>query len=189
MPHERLFFALPINGQAKAAIIAIMKTLQSSVDNDGIKWVPPENLHVTLRFLGQVSPAQKQQLIEAVSLVIKTIPPFSMTVGGLMLFPQKKAAKYLVLKVGDHPVLTQLAEKLDKIATKVGCQKEHFRFRPHISIARLKAGAEIDSVFIERKPHDYEVNEVALFSSVSNLRGVRYVTVTRWGLDKSGLLD
>lgn len=117
-------------------IVSVMSEL-STVKAD-VKFVERENLHFTLKFLGEISPNLIDRIYSAM-LNVKH-EPFTIRIGGLGAFPKPSSPRVVwlgVLEGGEKMV--ELYEKLERELVKVGFKREREKFVPHLTIARVKS--------------------------------------------------
>jgi 2'-5' RNA ligase len=106
----------------------------------GFKWVGRGQLHITLKFLGDMTPGQILSLDTNLSR-IGGLRPFEVILSGAGAFPDMAKASVLWLGVsggGEH--LSKLASSVDRAAAASGCGAEHREFHPHLTIARARGG-------------------------------------------------
>ncbi len=133
----------------------------------GARWVPPHNLHLTLRFVGEVDEREAALLDEALSTIEK--PVFDLQVSGCGIFAQRRGPEAVWIGVTSSPPLVELQAAVERAAVRAGLAPEEKRFRPHITLARLKdtpaprlqAFVAGHNLFKDTVP----VEEFALFSS------------------------
>lgn len=130
----RLFIALPIPEE----IAGELTTLQAGVPD--ARWVPPENFHVTLCFAGQVQGALMRDLEEELSDAVG--PKFTLTLAGVDQISSGKQPRALVALVDRSDRLERLQQKVSTIARHCGVDIERRKFRPHVTLARFRNGAE-----------------------------------------------
>jgi RNA 2',3'-cyclic 3'-phosphodiesterase len=126
----RLFTALfpPATVQAALAEIAAPLT--------GVRWTPAENIHLTLRFIGETDDAKTERFAEALTRV--RVEPFILPVGGVGLFPTRGPAKVLWAGVGNgHTRLYQLRKQVDETLLTVDAALAMPGFRPHFTLGRM----------------------------------------------------
>jgi 2'-5' RNA ligase len=101
----------------------------------GARWVPPENYHITLRFIGEV-PAHKAEEIDIALATLKA-RGFSLSLTGVGTF--EKAGRPIALWVGveRNPQLDHLQSKIETACQRTGLEPERRRFAPHVTLARL----------------------------------------------------
>jgi len=108
-----------------------------------LRWVPPEQWHLTLVFCGEVDDARVADLTERLRRAASRTSPFTLRLGGAGTFP-KQAAKARVLWVGvdgDVPALTRLAERCAAAVRRTGVEVEDRKYRPHLTLARARREA------------------------------------------------
>jgi len=114
----------------------------------GVKWLPSEQMHLTLSFLGNVSDEVEEELKKG--LVAFQWKPFFLPICGLGKFPTKGLPKVLWVGVGSgHPHLFQLHKRVQEAAIRVGLEPELRSFHPHVTVARCRnVSAEVLRPFI-----------------------------------------
>jgi len=102
----------------------------------GARWVAPENLHLTLRFVGEVDGDRAGDLDAALSRI--AAPAFALSVVGVGCFEAQRRPQTLWAGVEPNPVLDRLRDKVDRAAVAAGFDPDDRKFRPHVTLARLK---------------------------------------------------
>lgn len=126
---ERLFIALTLPDAVRDTLAAEAHPLP------GVNWTRPEQLHVTLRFLGDTPSEQIPPLIERLSAI--RIAPFILPIEGIGTFPPNRPPRILWIGVGSgHPRLFQLRQRLDDTLLAAGLQLDVRTFHPHVTLAR-----------------------------------------------------
>lgn len=134
MSTERLFVSLPLPAPVRDSLAALAAPLP------GVQWTRPEQLHLTLRFLGDVSEDRIEPLVERLTQV--RVAAFLLPVEGLGTFPPNRPPRTLWIGVGSgHPRLFQLRQRLDDALLAAGLQLDLRTFHPHITLARTTEGA------------------------------------------------
>src|SRR5579871_4609423 len=126
----RLFVGLALPQSLKDRLAPLMSGLP------GARWVPPENLHLTLRFVGEVDEREAALLDEALTTVERS--PFELQVAGCGIFAQRRGPEAVWIGVTSTPPLVDLQAAVERAAVRAGLAPEEKRFRPHITLARLK---------------------------------------------------
>lgn len=128
-PTERLFLALTLPAPVRDTLAAEAQPLPD------VTWTRPEQLHVTLRFLGDTPSDQIPTLIERLAAI--RIAPFILPIEGIGTFPPNRPPRILWIGVGSgHPRLFQLRQRLDDTLLAAGLQLDVRTFHPHITLAR-----------------------------------------------------
>jgi 2'-5' RNA ligase len=133
----RLFIALDIDDSIRERITRFMEGVRGFAPD--ARWVRPESLHVTLKFIGE-KPDDSIGEIERALSEIKA-PPLEMTFRGYGFFPGAKAARVFWLGLESGPQLANLAKSVDEAMTKLDIPKEDHAFSPHLTLARGGGGS------------------------------------------------
>jgi 2'-5' RNA ligase len=126
----RLFVGLALPQSLKDRLAPLMIGLP------GARWVAPENLHLTLRFIGEVDEREAAMLDEALTSIARA--PFDLQVAGCGIFAQRRGPEAVWVGVASTPPLVDLQAAIERAAVRAGLAPEEKRFRPHITLARLK---------------------------------------------------
>ncbi len=135
----------------------------------GVKWVPQENLHITLRFLGD---ADVDEVIERLDDVL--LPTATAVLGPAFDLRAERSIMLPVAGVDD------LAEVVEQAVRGVGTANERRRFVGHLTLARLGKKARPDRSVGRLFEASFEVDEIALVASTLTERGSIYETVETW---------
>lgn len=106
----------------------------------GARWVPSENYHLTLRFIGETQKHRAEEIDEA--LFALRARGFSLTLAGIGLFEKGGRANSLWVGVERNPALDHLQNKIETALQRAGLEPERRRFAPHVTLARLDNVAE-----------------------------------------------
>lgn len=182
MISERLFIALALPAPVRAALAAIATPLP------GVSWTPPENLHLTLRFVGEISADQTDAMLTRLARV--RVEPFILPVSGVGSFPPNRSARVLWAGVGKgHPRLFQLRQRLDDALLAAGLQLDIRNFHPHATLARCREDAGAAVAPWLRAHRDFEappfsVEEFTVYASVLRPEGPIYSVKQKFTLGK-----
>jgi 2'-5' RNA ligase len=138
-PRRRIFLAVPL---ARGLQEGVVSAIQEAVgEHDALRWVRPDMLHVTLRFLGGITAAELNRAIRAAQAAADPFDPFPVTFAGGGAFPSLRTPRVVWAGVGDGAgSLRALAEALDAALAKQRFPREPQRFHPHVTVARGRAG-------------------------------------------------
>ncbi|MCW5771832.1 MAG: RNA 2',3'-cyclic phosphodiesterase [Rhodospirillaceae bacterium] len=126
----RLFVAVPLPPEVQDRLEHI------GFGIPGAAWVPGENMHITLRFLGEVSNAEAADIDDALMSV--RAPAFDMTLEGVGHFGSLRQTRSLWAGVARNPALQHLRDKVESALVRFGRPPESRKFVPHVTLARFK---------------------------------------------------
>lgn len=107
-----------------------------------VRWVAPENIHLTIKFLGDVSPNQLELLTHTLSTEAAALPAFNMEIGGLGCFPNPRRPRVIWVGIQAPASLQHLVHSVEHATGKIGYPPEEKTFSPHLTIGRVKPHAE-----------------------------------------------
>jgi 2'-5' RNA ligase len=174
----RAFVAIKIDPVVAQRISEIQSKLDKTLG--GIRWVRPENLHLTLKFLGQVDDDKVTTIADSLERALHSMPRFSVSCSGLGVFPDIRRAKVLWVGLEGKPLIS-LAAMVEDALAPLGFAREKREFKPHLTIGRWRDSAgrpdalrrELES----GQKQDFgssRMNEVILFQSVLKPTGAVY---------------
>ena len=156
----RTFIAIELDESIRHAIADIQDRLKRDRAARLVRWVTPANIHITLKFLGDVDADQMPALQNAIADACKGTPPFSLSLAGLGAFPNTRRPNNIwVGAAGQIDVAAQLAQKIDDVCVAFGVARENRPFTVHLTLGRVKKdvppgertsiGAMLDAAKIE----------------------------------------
>lgn len=145
-----------------------------------VRWVPGENLHFTLKFLGEIEEEQISSIANTLDGALRPFPRFAINAKGVGVFPDLKRAR--VLWVGlERDNLGKLASRVDTALESLGFARETRAFAPHLTIGRWRQAhgspAELGKQLEQWKAYEFgssTVEQVILFQSVLDRHGATY---------------
>ena len=177
----RCFVAVLLPERVRASLAAVRAEFRERTR--GLSWVRADNLHLTLRFLGEVAPTMLGHVREGVIAAAAVVPPFTMSLGGLGGFPPGRAPRVLWagLSTGSEEMVA-LHGALETALAARGIPRESRAFHPHVTLARardprgaggLAAELGTGSMFGETR-----VTAIHLMRSELHPRGARHSVLT-----------
>ncbi len=157
MPESiRAFIAFELPEQVVSAIAKIQDSVKSGKFN--IKWVRPGNIHLTLKFLGNINPAAVEKIGGVMRAVVKPLAPFNLKAKGLGVFPGLKRPRVIWIGVGGQiALLVELQKKLDEDLSAIGFPNEKRTFKGHLTLGRVKGNIDSNQMAAELKTYnDFE---------------------------------
>jgi 2'-5' RNA ligase len=130
----RLFVALGLPDELRTRLAFMARGLP------GARWVPPENYHLTLRFIGEVAAPEAEEIDHALAAL--HAPAFSLVLSGIGTFSRNGRPATLYVGVDRNPALDHLQSKIETALQRAGLAPERRRFSPHVSLARLDNAPE-----------------------------------------------
>lgn len=158
----RLFVALPLPDGLRDQLADLAGGIP------GARWVPPENYHLTLRFIGEIEGWQADEVDEALSGI--RARPFELTLSGLDIFEKAGRIHSLHVKAERGERLLHLQSKVETALQRVGLPPERRRFAPHVTLARTDRAAPDKLIsFVQAhnlfRPAPVAIGHFCLFSS------------------------
>lgn len=178
----RAFIAIDLPHPVRAALAGVQASFQSLCPD--ARWARPEGIHLTLKFLGEISEAQIAQVTGALTQTA-AFEPFSVEATGLGFFPNSKRPRVFWAGVSAPPALAELAGRIESQMEKIGFAREDRDYSPHLTLARFKVprpqGRLVSAVTEAGTPSfgQFEVSEFFLFESKLSPQGAEYRKVIR----------
>jgi 2'-5' RNA ligase len=186
----RAFFAVDLDDATRAAAASVASALRAGPDGGEVRWVQPESLHVTLRFLGEIDADGVPELTSRVREQTEQLAPFRMRLGGPRPFPSLRRPTVVVLDVEPTEPLRELAAAVERGVVAAGFAPETRSFHPHLTLGRVKRRRGGDrrrtgrrfSTGMDVAPPEgaaCDVTESILFRSELAPSGARYTALER----------
>lgn len=137
----RAFLALDFDADALRTLTAHLNRLRAMPWAREVRWVSPENLHLTLRFLGDVTPAQAERYAEAFGVGLPRITdPAGLTFMATppRFFPTPSRPRVIACLIEENATLTALAELAEACAVRIGLARETRPFNGHVTLGRTR---------------------------------------------------
>ena len=183
----RLFIALELPPAIRAELTRIQDHLKKHAQPKTIRWVNPDSIHLTLKFLGDVPIVKRSNLERALSAAVKGHTPFELATSELGCFPNMKRPR--VTWIGLHQnldVLSALRDSVEEHIAPLGFPTENRTFNPHLTLGRVRKEArrsDVEQIACliasapSRKPVRFQVTAVSLFRSELQPTGAIYTTL------------
>ena len=175
----RAFIAFMLPLDLAAAVHKKVRRFGPSPDNRRVRWTPPQNFHLTLRFLGGSTPEQLQIVADELRNRLTDFHNFVCMSGGVEYLPNHNHPRVMTLKIHSGRRMEDLHTLCEDIARKAGFGPDNRLFRPHVTLARTGGGGQRGSYPAFTIPwrlpgYRLQVGEVALVSSELSRDGSRY---------------
>lgn len=167
----RLFVAIDLPESAGDRLSSICCGLP------GARWVEPDQMHLTLRFIGDVDSTVFKDVREALTAVHGD--PFPLQLEGIGFFPPRGLPRVVWVGIKKSEQLVQLRNRIESVLVRAGLEPEGRKYSPHITLARLKnTPASKIGAFLAHNglfmTEEFMVNEFLLYSSVLNSKGAKH---------------
>ncbi|NLZ51782.1 MAG: RNA 2',3'-cyclic phosphodiesterase [Thermoanaerobacteraceae bacterium] len=144
----RCFIAINLDLSVKANIRDFIQN-KVSQNFKGIRWVKPENLHITLAFLGEITTEQASSIKKVLESILAKHESFPIELSGIGFFPNRKNPKVFWIGIKEQPKLLKLKHDIDKCLTECNIYFDKKPFSPHLTIGRIKSPLKIESEIVE----------------------------------------
>lgn len=183
----RAFLAINFSEEDKKQLAELISILKKQNRNLRIKWVEPENLHLTLHFLGEIEEQKLAQISEACDLFFKKISPLKLKFGKIHFFPNQEKPRIIfldILESSDKNVLQTIYEQSKKILESFRVKLDQKPWHAHVTLGRIKNPQKIRYELPPKAiPQNViMINSVELMKSVLTPQGPIYSILKRFNL-------
>jgi len=142
MEKIRTFIAIELDESIKDSLTELQERLKGQVPRGSVRWVRPEGVHLTLKFLGDVPADQIGEITEALERSCQGFAPFCLSCGGLGCFPNLKRPRVVWVGIQEETgILSQLKEAIEENVSPLGYPPEKRKFSPHLTLGRAQRRA------------------------------------------------
>lgn len=174
----RTFVAIDITEEIRGRLGELIASLRPAAR--GLRWVNPEGMHLTLKFIGEISEEKSKSVERALGAirVPEAIPMEFRTVG---FFPNERHPRVFWVGVEAPPSLAEFAAQIESALEPLGIAPEQRAFSPHLTLARFRSEEGLDrfrEAIARLKSAEFgrmEAREFCLFQSILSPHGARYV--------------
>ena len=168
----------------------LANVMRSRWPEQSVRWVAPENIHLTLRFVGDAAETQIAALSQGLEAIAAGYQAFTLTLGKSGTFPSGRRAKVIWTGLTDERgSLSELQQKVEALVLQLGWEPEERVFRPHLTLGRVRQGIRAPTgEWLEHPPPmEFEVQEIELVSSLLKPGGAEYRTLCRAVLSRAAV--
>ena len=181
---RRLFFAIPIPTEVKE----ILSSIEQKISLPLVRWTKPQNIHVTLFFMGDVEESEIPEVVESFKFVISKHQPFTLSFKNILLAPPHRPPSMVWASFCESESFEKLARDVQK---KLGCfidekllhDNSKKKLIPHITLARFKGFVNVRDILLPKfLVPDFKVDKIELVESQLTTGGPIYSSVGSFDL-------
>ncbi len=189
----RLFIAVELSDALKRALADTQRALRRDLDFPALRWVAPDSIHITLKFLGDTPPSLVPAMQDALAGIAPQHAPFEIVAADLGVFPSlARPAVLWVGLTGGVRALQAARDDVERVIAPLGYPTEKRPFSPHLTLARIKepTRGEVEEVraVVQRNAvgqlGTLAVHEISLMRSELGRGGARYTQLAAFPLGK-----
>ena len=181
----RAFIAIELPENLRREIASLQEKLRST--GADVKWVEPSNLHLTLKFLGNVEEAQASALIEALKSPVESYSAFPMRLEGIGAFPGTTSPRVIWVGTSEGgEALKKLAANVEKVCTQLGFPSEERPFSGHLTVGRVRSKDRLAALVKELQIVEFQAgarmlaDRLILFRSTLFPKGSIYTSLAEF---------
>ena len=139
MDAERLFLAIALPESVRGFLTERVRAIGQRVEK--VRWVPAENMHITLKFFGDTSAARQATIVATMERVAARVPPFELAITGVKVVRRGRRPSMVWATAADTDgALRRLNGRTERLLEQGGFARERRSFSPHITLARVRDG-------------------------------------------------
>jgi len=142
----RAFIAIEIPQHIRTAIELQTTHLRQTLGCDLVRWVPTENMHLTLKFLGDMAASHLSFLKQMLTSTADSHPQFDLQIRGIGSYPTSRKPRILWIGIHGPLILTTLQKNIEEGAFRLGYAQEERAFSPHLTIGRVRQNANLSNL-------------------------------------------
>ena len=178
----RAFIAIDLPESVKSFLSEAQEALK--LYGFRVKWVRPQNIHLTLKFLGDTATADMNKIAEAMRLAARDCPGISLAARGIGVFPNVRRPRVIWAGLdGQLEILANLQQTLDAHLADAGFARDSRPFKSHLTLGRVKGKIAPDRIktavdkLKEFESEPFGISEIILFKSELRPTGAIYTRV------------
>jgi len=186
----RTFIAVELQKDIVEAVDRFLTKTTQEIKNNKISWVKKENLHITIKFLGEIEEEQLETINKVLSEISKSIKSFEVEIKEIGVFPNLNYPRVVWIGVKDEANnLVSLANLVEEKLAKFGFQKEDKEFTAHLTIGRVKKLNNLNEIktYVEKyKSIEFgksKIDSITFFQSILKPEGPEYKVIEKFSLN------
>ncbi len=192
----RTFIAVNIPVDIKQNLQEEINRLRALIRDESVRWVRSEGIHLTLKFLGEISNNSIGEIRKTLNREVEKHPTCTLHVGGFGCFPNRRRPRILWVGITeDNGTLAQVQSSINEKLVPLGFGKEERRFHPHLTLGRVRRNVSTSDItqlqdaineFDVGQIGQFEVREIHLIESILKPTGAEYCTLGEYTLEGKG---
>ncbi len=178
----RIFIAVPVPDELIRQLSSLINQLKRL--NGDVKWVRPETIHLTLKFLGNVPVSRLEEVFSGVAVASAGTGPFELVAEQLGVFPSQSQPRVFWVGFGDQGLqdLVRLQNRIEQTMARLGFPEEKRPFTPHLTLGRVRSLKHVKPLVqafsgLRFGPMTLPVNRVQVMRSQLRPEGARYTVL------------
>lgn len=179
----RLFIAIEIPNEIKTRLAALQDDLRRAEADVG--WTRPENLHLTLKFLGEIAERRSDEIAAICAATAAQFPPFTLSLSAPGAFPNWRQPRVLWAGLaGEVEIARRMGARLEEQLAAAGLAREEKTFQLHLTVGRVKSNRNARQLLALADAYrlpalSFIVREIVLMKSELHPAGARYTPLAR----------
>ncbi len=186
---KRLFAAIPIH--LSEDVFRSIASMRYALEGERIRWIPSENMHLTLKFFGNTPARKITAIAEALLKATNDFPDFTLEINRIGLFGSQHNPRVVWMGFREEEPLYQLKNQITQELEKCGIYEDRQNFVPHLTIARIKKVSDkrFFQKVIDKHKNRFQqktmANELILYESVLKSTGAEYKVIRSFPFKKN----
>lgn len=186
---KRTFIAIdiPLNQR----IIDFITKAKSMLKDSGIKWIQKEQIHLTIKFLGETDNKRIDDTHSVLSAISKNYDPFELIIQNAGIFKNIRIPRIIWLGIRENDILNSLNKEINSQLSVLGFAADQKLFKPHLTVGRIKFLNDVPNLsnLLEQYGnfdfHRISVNEIIFYESLLKPEGAEYLVIKKYKLGKN----
>lgn len=153
-----------------------------------VRWVKPEGIHLTLKFLGNINDKDVDEIIKTVEGTCRKYAAFNLEIAGAGVFPNKRSPRVLWVGINGNRTFAALQQEIEEAMASMGFEKENRKFIPHLTLGRFRSLIGKETLLEEIELHKdnkfgfIDVKSVSFMKSELSLAGAKHMRIAEIAL-------
>jgi len=193
----RAFIAVNIPVGIKRKLQAEIEKLSTLSHAGSVRWARPEGIHLTLKFLGEITKSHLGEIQQTLEGEIEKHPMFTLSIGGFGCFPNSRRPRVLWIGIAEETgALTTMQTAIEEELGQLGFVKEGRSFHPHLTLGRVRRNISLSDLnqiqdavemYVVGQIGQFEVREIHLVRSILKPSGAEYSSLGEYSLGRKGV--